>query len=359
MSGRQFVLYFTKGLGDVALEEFREMFPTGTIIGDVESSRFFGVEIPEDVPTTAWERLRTVDDVRLLVAGPVEIRNEVEFADLCSAAALAVNRARSRDTRSSHERWSVTLSVRNPVWRQGETWDPAAVIAEHLKGATLDAKIRQPVDLRLQVDEDRVHIAMNLFAQPLGKCAETPSRHGALRPSVAASLIWLGMRGVTPQVLRDGLYDPFCGSGTIVAQAMRHGLRVFASDISDEAVRLTRERLARIKGAGDEADILHRVFTHDVKRGFPSRVRAGVIVSNLPWGKQIKIDRHQELFDAVAGFVERAIKNGGSCALLTTKEDRLIARIRRQLHDEDAQIESRRIGLLGQTPGIVIARAKI
>lgn len=88
-------------------------------------------------------------------------------------------------------------------------------------------------------------------------------------------------------------------------------------------------------------------------RGLPPRVTALVIVSNLPWGKQAKVKRRTELFDAAAQMVARTTAHGGSAALLTTHEDQLIARLRRRA--KKARVEARRIGLLGQTPAIVTA----
>jgi tRNA G10 N-methylase Trm11 len=154
------------------------------------------------------------------------------------------------------------------------------------------------------------------------------------------------------------VYDPFCGTGTIVAEAAHLGLPVFASDVDEEAVLATRQRLAGRgrAGAGDPAGgLAHRVFRHDVLRGEPARVTARVVAANLPWGKQVKVERRGDLFDATVAFAARALAGGGGCALLSTHEDQLAARLRKRA--PGAQIATRRIGLLGQTPGIVTARA--
>jgi hypothetical protein len=83
-------------------------------------------------------------------------------------------------------------------------------------------------------------------------------------------------------------------------------------------------------------------------------VTAGIVCGNLPWGKQVKVERRGDLFDQVVAIVAGPLDRGGCCALLTTHEDQLAASIRRRI--KDVRISSRRIGLLGQTPGIVVAR---
>jgi len=80
---------------------------------------------------------------------------------------------------------------------------------------------------------------------------------------VAAALVRLAISGAGPEVLGRGVYDPFCGTGTIAAEAVHLGLPVFASDIDERAAELTRQRLAgeRAGSAPGAADVLrHRVF---------------------------------------------------------------------------------------------------
>ena len=61
-------------------------------------------------------------------------------------------------------------------------------------------------------------------------------------------------------------------------------------------------------------------------------------------------DPHRSLFGKL---VSRLLAGGGTAVLLTTREDALVARLRRQR----LKVSSRRIGLLGQAPAIVVASA--
>jgi len=359
------VLYFTKGLGDVVAAEVAGIVPA---VVQLAGHRFGVLAVTAAEAERLGRQARTVDDARLLVAGPERIAGVAGFAALCAAAAARVREVLPPDGGHPPGPWSVTVSARSPVWRHSGGWDPAPVLARHFPGADLTATERSPVDLRLQADEDTAHIALNLWSHPIGKRTgdapgrggdaprrgDGPGRAGALRPTVAAALVRLAISGADPDLLARGVYDPFCGTGTIAAEAAHLGLPVFASDIDERAAGLTRQRLAAVlagSAPGAAGVLRHRVFTHDVRRGQAQRVSAGIVAANMPWGKQVRVDGRLALFDATALLARHLLRDGGTAALLTTHEDALIARLRRQ----GLAVTSRRIGLLGQTPAIVVA----
>jgi predicted RNA methylase len=352
-------IYYTKGLDDVVTAELQEVVPEARIVSDDE--RFIIAEMSPSEVVRLASSSRTIDDLRLMVAGPVKITDERDFAKLCDIAAKTTSQMLGPD-RNSIEPWSVTLSSRNPVWRRNPKWQPDEIIRGHLHDADLNATARSLVDLRLQVDRQEAHVSLSVTKQPVGKQDSIvgADRLGALRRTVAASLVRMAVKDVDQAVLDRGVYDPFCGTGTIVAEVARYELPIFASDIDPEAVTATRQRLAEVAKVQTApvddlaADLVHRVFQHDVLRGVPARVNAQVIVGNLPWGKQVKVERRRELFDAVALIVAPTLEKGGACALLTTHEDQLMASLKR--HIKGVRVTARHIGLLGQTPAIVVAR---
>ena len=236
------VLYFTKGLGDVVAEESAGIVPAIAVLG--ADDRFLVAAMTAAEAAALCEQARTIDDARLLVAGPERITSEEGFAALCASAADRVRNILASRQGDWSGSWSVTLSARNPGWRDSPGWDPAPVLATHFPGADLGAAQRSPVDLRVQADAEMIHIALNLWSRPIGKRDGGPARPGALRPTVAAALVRLAIRDTDPAVTRLGVYDPFCGTGTVVAEAAHLGLPVFASDIDEHAVELARRRLA-------------------------------------------------------------------------------------------------------------------
>jgi hypothetical protein len=340
------VLYVTKGLADIAETEATEIAPAARIRSHAD--RFLILDATPADAQQLGAATRTIDDIRLLVAGPARIADRAGFEDLCRVAADTTMAA----LEPGGDEWSVTLSARNPPWRRKPPWDPAPVIAAQLRGADPAATVRQAVDLRIQVDEDMAHIAVSLWPVPVGKRPGEPPTtwRGGLRPTVAACLIRIALAEASQTIAAAGLYDPFCGSGTILAEAVHSGLPVFGSDVSPEAVTLTRDRLAAL-GGFEPGDLLRRVFAADVLRGQVSRVSAHLLAGNMPWGKQVRVEGRLALFDATAALAARTIAGGGAAVLLTTHEEQLLPRLRR--HGLTAT--ARRIGLLGQTPAIVTA----
>jgi Putative RNA methylase family UPF0020 len=231
------VLYFTKGLADVVAAEAAGIVPAADILQ--QEDRFLVAALTAAEAARLGGHSRTVDDARLLVAGPERIGGEADFTALCAAAAGQVRNALGPAGAHPAGPWSVTLSARNPCWRDPPGWDPVPVLARHFPGAGLGATQRSAIDLRVQADGDAVHIALNLWSRPIGKRGDGRTAWpGALRPSVAAALIRLAVRAAGPEMSGRGIYDPFCGTGTVVAEAAHLGLPVFASDIDQRAVEL-------------------------------------------------------------------------------------------------------------------------
>lgn len=99
-------------------------------------------------------------------------------------------------------------------------------------------------------------------------------RHGALRPTVAAAMVFLAG---PPDDRR--LLDPFCGSGTIPAEAAAVGWEPVGSDVDAAAVRVAR------RNTGPAA----RLTVADA-RALPFATHAfGAVAANLPFGKQFTL----------------------------------------------------------------------
>lgn len=98
-------------------------------------------------------------------------------------------------------------------------------------------------------------------------------RHGALRPVIAAAMVHLV--GTKP----GRLLDPCCGTGTILSEARAVGWDATGSDIDPESVAIARANVpdALIEQA-DALQLPHQSGSFDA------------VVSNLPFGKQFRVD---------------------------------------------------------------------
>jgi 23S rRNA G2445 N2-methylase RlmL len=102
-------------------------------------------------------------------------------------------------------------------------------------------------------------------------------RHGALRPVIAAAMVYLAGR-------KPGrLLDPCCGTGTILSEALAVGWDATGSDIDSEAVAIARANVpeANIQQA-DALELPHVSGSFDA------------FVANLPFGRQFRVDTDPE-----------------------------------------------------------------
>lgn len=91
---------------------------------------------------------------------------------------------------------------------------------------------------------------------------KSDARSGMLPPKLAKMMINLSL-AQSDQVL----LDPFCGSGTILAEAAALGLRnLIGADISPKAVEDTQENLAWLKEQWPEKDFQAKVFLSAVEK---------------------------------------------------------------------------------------------
>ncbi len=131
--------------------------------------------------------------------------------------------------------------------------------------------------------------------------ARQVERPGALRPALAAAMVWLAGRPERP------LLDPCCGSGTIVSEALAAGMRAVGVDRSWDGIWVARANLPA--GAW--------LVTADATAlPFPDHASGGV-VANLPFGRRYHVEGdHAAWLDR--GFAEflRVVEPGGRIVLL-------------------------------------------
>jgi tRNA (guanine10-N2)-dimethyltransferase len=75
------------------------------------------------------------------------------------------------------------------------------------------------------------------------------------------------------------IWDPFCGSGTVLMEALALGYTVIGTDVDPKAVEETKENLSWLC---DEKWISHsnyKVFEHDITKGVPTGVEFDSIVT--------------------------------------------------------------------------------
>lgn len=163
----------------------------------------------------------------------------------------------------------------------------------------------------------------------------------SLRPTVAAAMVRLA--GIGPGMT---VVDPFCGAGTILAEALavarirsRGGaVHVLGGDIDPNAVFVTSQNLEHV----GHADIARWDATAlPLERGSVDR-----IVTNPPFGKQLaSLEDIEPLYTAAAAEWDRILKPGGRAVVLVMEHDILKRVLQARRWNAARQM---RVRLLGQ-----------
>lgn len=192
-----------------------------------------------------------------------------------------IARVRSeRDFLRSELRETVSQQVqqRRPRWRRA---DPATIELWVLETG----------------DEWRLGLRLTVGSKAR-RTERSEERHGALRPSVAAAAVRLA--GAPGRLL-----DPFCGTGTILAEAGAAGWTAYGADLDPEALSAA--------GANTRAQLLLADASHP-----PFAAGAfDAIVSNVPFGKQFSI---QGSLEGQVSALSPLVAPGGCLVFLTGRK---------------------------------------
>ncbi len=132
----------------------------------------------------------------------------------------------------------------------------------------------------------------------------TDERPGSLRPTVAAAMLQL----LGGDVAGRRVFDPCCGSGTVLREALALGLQPIGGDIDVRAVRAAR---ANLRGA-------RAVIVADARRLPFADSTLDYLVSNLPFGKQFSLqEQPRSWYDRVLSEIARVLAPDARVVLLT------------------------------------------
>ncbi|WP_084011014.1 methyltransferase [Pseudofrankia sp. DC12] len=350
MSLNGYAFFVTKGLEDVCLDE---------IEATLNATRFEAVVRPKLVLTTAQvtskaiRKLRTVDDAGEVLAEPGQVNDQRQLSEYIAASLTKENlEAAALRTRGFDDQFSVTVTAaRSPA---GNASQLQQILEEHITSLMKWQPLvreRASLDLRLFADQSWVMLSRRMFEEPLSnRSYRLHATPGALRPTVAAAMVRLtGSHAGGYRV-----WDPFCGSGTILAEAALKNNEVAGTDISAEAIAVARENLGAVR-----RELWSSVSVGDSTNNavWKRHEKCNVIITNIPWGKQVDIKSARALYESLAaGCAELTLKRRGVAAILTTDPERLKAALRRVT--SEIQVVEKKIGLLGQTPTIVTIQAR-
>jgi tRNA (guanine6-N2)-methyltransferase len=197
------------------------------------------------------------------------------------------------------------------------------------------------LNIRLFIEHEEALVGMRLGASPLYKRAYKQEHvPGSLKPSVAASLLHLA------QLSADHiLLDPCCGAGTILIEAARVGAQSHGGDIDEMAVVATEKNAS---AASVELDVQQ----WDARSLPLEDASVDRIVTNLPWGRQVEIEKPLwQLYRDACAEMERVLADNGRIVVLTNVPQIVLF--------SELKIEKQfAISLFGQQPTVLITESK-
>lgn len=342
----KYIAYCTKGLEKIVQKEIKHRLED-SIFEEVSTKRLI---FKSESKFSDIEKLRTVDDLGVFI-GKLELNEpkrsdyrllieEIGKFDFLMAVreiqefrcirpkefSLTLGAVGIKDFTISDLRSSLVKNIGNRLgWRFNE----------------LD---NSNFDIRVFIDSNHVFISARLTKRPLHRRKyKKESKAGSLKPTIAAAMVLMAAKGKR----RLKIVDNCCGSGTILCEARVMGNQVFGGDIDKESVQITKNNLLNLQYKRLE----------DIKQLDCTRTKwpgnsFDCAISNLPYGKQVKVGRITSLYRDCLRECVRIVKHGGKICLLGIKPE--IIRKYAKKFIRNVRVKELKLGFLGQNPSLVV-----
>ena len=337
MDTMKYIAFVTKGLEEISKDELLS-FKNLRIL-DIKQ-KF--IEFNYDGNPLNLKTLKTIDDIGIYIS---EIpANQLVKLDLNSEVGLIKKAIQNIQTfRKINNTFSITLSkYKNEDIREDEMKQVLSQYFSKEFNFEYTPLNHENIDIRINITESLCLISIKLFSQSLFKRDyDHESNLGSLRSTIAGAMIYKITKGLKDQKVVDN----FCGTGTLLCEALTLGNEVYGGDIDSEAVNITKRNLSRILNREFEIFQMDAVKTKWRDNSFD------IAVTNFPWDKQIKVDRMYKLLDKSIQEYSHILKAESRVAFISTKPEMIIKCIKKYFNLET--LESYKVGYLGQTPTIV------
>lgn len=336
----KYIAYTTKGLEQVSVNEIKHLL-TEIVIEEVKTKR---VVLETDNKPQVLSKLKTIDDIGVLVGKTVasDIESVISFAET-----VDLNKAISviKLIRDIGSKFSITATLAGVQgYKSVELIERLSKVFANKTEMQFSEAERSGFDIRIFVDREEVYLSVRLMEESLhNRKYKTHSKEGSLKSTIAASLVQLACGWET----NLKVVDNFCGSGTILTEALLAGHKVFGGDIDAESVHIAIKNLQNLHyEAEDKIKILDATHTNWLDSYFDCAI------SNLPWGKQVEIDHITSLYAGAIKEYKRILKPEGKLCLIVSNPELLIKYAKQYFPNK--RVTTNKIGYLGQNPTIVL-----
>ena len=331
-----YISFITKGLQEISKQELISIKNLQILNTKPKFIQFTYNQNPLNL-----KQLKTIDDIAIYIS-ETTVHSLVKLdidVDLIKKSIKYI-----QDFRKTDNTFSITLSkYKNDEIKEEELKQILSTYLSDKLDLKYTPRNHENIDIRINITQDSCLISLKLFPQSLYRREyQHESNLGALRSTIAGAMIYK----ITEGLENVKIVDNFCGSGTLLCEALSIGNEVYGGDIDPEAVDITKRNLKKIKNKEFEILQLDATQTKWKENSFD------IAVTNFPWDKQIKVNRMYKLIDDSIKEYSRILKKESRIAFISTKPEILIKCIKKYF--DLKQLETYKIGYLGQVPTIVL-----
>ncbi len=151
----------------------------------------------------------------------------------------------------------------NSRYLEGDAWGLSAAILTHKP---------EIIDLLVFKHQDKYFLLRTISVQDVDSWTKrdrgkpyVEARKGMLPPKVARIMVNLALGHLDDSLWEESpvLYDPFCGTGTVLMEAILRGCKIIGSDLDEGAVKGSQHNLDWLAKSRDETFNYH-LFKSDV-----------------------------------------------------------------------------------------------
>ena len=308
----RYLLTTDPGIESIVIDELRERG-----LGEEVCARPYDAQGHVRVVADEIERLRELT----MIHDIIEIRHEARAATLDEIeAALGDVEFPELDEAESFRVTTERVGKHEFCSTDVQRVAGAAVFRRYGKRVDLEGF---DVNVRVNLYGDHLIAGIQRTSRSLGnRILRSKALRSSLKPTIAVAMLRLvgAHRGA------GSLIDPMCGAGTIPIEARRINprLEVRASDWDDETVEVARDTIRN-----HELDVpVERFDARNLGEACPGRF--DYIVTDPPYGvRQARRTSMLHLYESILPSFERALKPGGTIALVVVKYRTFLAALER------------------------------
>lgn len=347
----KFIAYTQKGIEDICANEIKRILDAKVLeIHDKIIVFEFDCKDLSDL-----RKLTTIDDIGFFVFSTNDLKNNQQDIDIIANQIIdssigefieLISETRSIDI----NKFSLTVNSSAYFLTSTEIkYKLAHIISKEINSKYIEND-HSNFDIRINISKNYCLIGIKVFEKSLfQRKYKILTDSGALRSTIATSMIEIAVSNYNGQE-RPIIVDNFCGTGTILCEAVVKGFDICGGDIDIKKVNIAKKNMSQINPKlNNGIKLLDATRTNYNSKSFD------IAVSNLPWDNKIKTENISKLYELAFKEYRRILKDNYSFCFLCMKPELAIKKIKGAFGDID--LNSKQIGYLGNRPTLIYKKS--